>query len=55
MIVNRNTLLAAALLVFVCVPFATTAQQPQMPVIAGQGPDYDACGSVGVVRGLSRA
>jgi hypothetical protein len=31
---------------------ATSAQQRHVPVIAGQNPGYDACGTVGVVRGL---
>ena len=47
----RHTGILAAL-ALVCLPLATTAQQRHVPVIAGQNPDYDACGTVGVVRGL---
>ena len=42
-----------AALVLICLPLATTAQQSAVPVIAGQDPGYDACGTVGVVRGLN--
>ena len=53
MIVDRRRrpygILAA--LALACLPVATAAQQ-HVPVIAGQEPDYDACGSQGVVRGL---
>ena len=41
-----------AVLALGCLPLATFAQQRHIPVIAGQNPDYDACGTVGVVRGL---
>ena len=47
---RRTGILAA--LALVCLPLATTAQQRHVPVIAGQNPGYDACGTVGVVRGL---
>jgi len=42
-----------AALVLACLPAASIAQQRHVPVIAGQDPDYDACGTVGVVRGLN--
>lgn len=42
-----------AVLAVACLPVATTAQQSRVPVIAGQDPGYDACGTVGVVRGLN--
>ena len=35
-----------------CLPASTVAQGGRVPVIAGQHPGEDACGSVGVVRGL---
>ena len=35
-----------------CLPATTAAQSGRVPVIAGQICGYDACGSVGVVRGL---
>lgn len=41
-----------AALALACPPLATSAQQRHIPVIAGQNPGYDACGTVGVVRGL---
>jgi hypothetical protein len=41
-----------AALVLACLPAATIARQQHVPVIAGQGPEFDACGTVGVVRGL---
>ncbi len=41
-----------AALVLVCLPLASTAQQRAVPVIVGQNSGYDACGTVGVVRGL---
>jgi hypothetical protein len=47
---RRTGILAA--LALVCLPLVTTAQKRHVPVIAGQNPDYDACGTVGVVRGL---
>lgn len=47
---RRTGILAA--LAFVCLPLATSAQQRHVPVIAGQNAGYDACGTVGVVRGL---
>jgi len=42
-----------AALALACLPLATSAQQSAVPVIAGQNPEYDACGTVGVVRGLN--
>jgi hypothetical protein len=42
-----------AALAFACLPLATTARQSAVPVIVGQDPGYDACGTVGVVRGLN--
>jgi len=42
-----------AALALTCLPLATSAQQSTVPVIAGQNPEYDACGTVGVVRGLN--
>jgi len=41
-----------AALVLACLPAASIAQQSAVPVIAGQNPGYDACGTVGQVRGL---
>jgi hypothetical protein len=41
-----------AALILACLPAASIAQQSAVPVIAGQNPGYDACGTVGVVRGL---
>jgi len=50
-----RTIAIVAALALTCLPAVTTAQQSQIPVIAGQnGPDYDACGLQGVVRGLDR-
>lgn len=43
---------ALAALALACLPAAASAQQSRVPVIAGQEPGYDACGSQGVVRGL---
>ncbi len=47
---RRPALIAA--LALACLPAATMAQDASVPVIAGQIHGYDACGSVGVVRGL---
>ena len=54
MVETRRPRLAGGLvaLALVCAPLAATAQQSRVPVIAGQDPGYDACGTVGVVRGL---
>jgi hypothetical protein len=41
-----------AALALACLPAATLAQDASVPVIAGQIHGYDACGLVGVVRGL---
>jgi len=42
-----------ATLACLCLSLAAVGQQSHIPVIAGQdGPDYDACGSQGIVRGL---
>ena len=41
-----------AALLFACLPATSGAQGARVPVIAGQIRGYDACGSVGVVRGL---
>ena len=41
-----------AALLFACLPATSVAQGARVPVIAGQIRGYDACGSVGVVRGL---
>jgi len=41
-----------AALTLASLPLATSAQQRHVPVIAGQNAGYDACGTVGVVRGL---
>jgi hypothetical protein len=50
--VLRSTGILAAL-ALACLPAATVAQGARVPVIAGQNPGYDACGSQGVVRGLN--
>lgn len=50
--VPRQTGILAAL-ALACMPLAASAQQGQVPVIAGQHSGYDACGSQGVVRGLN--
>jgi len=47
---RRLDLIAA--LALACLPAATLAQDASVPVIAGQIHGYDACGLVGVVRGL---
>jgi hypothetical protein len=48
---RRIGILAA--LALACLPLTAGAQQSRIPVIAGQhGPDYDACGTQGVVRRL---
>jgi len=54
MVETRKPCLAGSLvaLALVCAPLAAAAQQSRVPVIAGQDPGYDACGTVGVVRGL---
>ena len=50
--VSRLTGILAGM-ALICLAAATAAQNRHVPVIAGQdGPDYDACGSQGVVRGL---
>jgi hypothetical protein len=41
-----------AALALACLPAATLALDASVPVIAGQIHGYDACGLVGVVRGL---
>jgi SH3 domain-containing protein len=41
-----------AALALALLPAASIAQQRGVPVIAGQDPGYDACGTQGVVRGL---
>ena len=41
-----------AALALACLPAATLARDASVPVIAGQIHGYDACGLVGVVRGL---
>jgi len=41
-----------ATLALACLPAASIAQQRHVPVIAGQNAGYDACGTVGQVRGL---
>jgi hypothetical protein len=47
----RHTGIFAAL-ALACLPL-TAAAQARVPVVAGQdGPDFDACGTQGVVRGL---
>ena len=44
---------ALAALAVACLPLNTAAQQAHIPVIAGQtGPEFDACGTQGIVRGL---
>lgn len=48
----RRRLGAAAVLGLACLPLTAGAQGGRVPVIAGQYPDQDACGAVGVVRGL---
>jgi hypothetical protein len=48
--IRRLGLIAA--LALACLPAATVAQGARVPVIAGQIHGYDACGLVGVVRGL---
>ena len=48
---RRNAIFAA--LALACLPLVASAQQRSVPVIAGQDPGYDACGTVGVVRGLN--
>ncbi len=55
MVESRNKHLGGilAVLALVCVPLAVMGQESQVPVIAGQDPGYDACGSIGVVRGLN--
>jgi len=35
-----------------CLPHVASAQQSSVPVIASQGPSDEACGIVGIVRGL---
>jgi hypothetical protein len=47
---RRLGLIAA--LALACLPGTTVAQDVSVPVIAGQIHGYDACGLVGVVRGL---
>jgi len=48
---RRTGILAA--LALACLPLTAAAQQRHVPVIAGQdGPDFDACGTQGMVRGL---
>jgi hypothetical protein len=49
--ISRRTGILAAL-ALACLPLAASAQQRHVPVIAGQNAGYDACGTVGVVRGL---
>ena len=42
-----------AALALACLPAVTVVQGARVTVIAGQGgPDYDACGSQGVLRGF---
>jgi hypothetical protein len=48
----RRCLGILAALALACLPAAGAAQGSSVPVIAGQIRGYDACGSVGVVRGL---
>ena len=48
----RRCLGILAALALSCLPAAGAAQGSSVPVIAGQIRGYDACGSVGVVRGL---
>jgi hypothetical protein len=48
----RRRLGMLAALALSCLPVTGAAQGSHVPVIAGQIRGYDACGSVGVVRGL---
>jgi hypothetical protein len=54
MIIDRRWRICGILaaLALGCLPTASGAQGLRVPVIAGQEPGYDACGSQGVVRGL---
>ena len=53
MVITRALRLSGILaaLALGCLPLASAAQS-HVPVIAGQNPGYDACGTVGIVRGL---
>jgi len=49
-ILRRAGILAA--LALACLPVLTLAQGGRVPVMVGGEPDFDACGSQGVVKGL---